>query len=144
MNDPPMQATPDEIVTEQMIDAGLTAVPRLRIGAKQVAAIYLAMHKARTLEVSPPTDLVERLLDPDADSLMMHEACLDAAAELTRLSADNAGLRGRIDNAMRVIEGGYSATPHPTNKGQCVHERFDHEDCIACYDDALCAALGKG
>ena len=48
-------------------------------------------------------------------------------------------LREALGRVQHVIDNGY---PTPGNKvDQCQHGKFGWEDCIACYDEALLAAL---
>lgn len=47
----------------------------------------------------------------------------------------------RIMATRRVIEDGYRRAPDPYFSDQCTHGRPTEDDCIACYDEALMAAL---
>ena len=73
----------------------------------------------------------------EGDKRAIH--CLACAAEAaTRLIATGSENERRIADARLVIEGCFKQVPR---RGECPHGRLYYEDCVACYDDALLAAL---
>lgn len=65
------------------------------------------------------------------------DAVADLAADFTQAEA-----RGREQMAAAVRKAMQDGYPEPPTKGdECEHGKFGWEDCIACYDTALEAAI---
>ena len=82
--------------------------------------------------------LIEQLRDPATIRADAWTVCQSAATQLEAMQAEIDQRDKRLQAVRDVIEGGYVGV---AKVDQCQHGRFGFEDCVACYDEALLAAL---
>ena len=104
-----------------------------------------------TTEPSTPREdgeLVERLRDSvtleysraisERDKIDETTLGDEAATRIEQLLQDRERIEARLAAVRHVIESGYRGVD---KADKCSHGRYGFEDCIACYDEALIAAL---
>lgn len=130
-----MPESPDALVERLM---RMVATPHVSFHyADDVEAVRQAAEALRTLSAEKAA--VERKAQVILDAKASWEAM--AVREEHRATAAEAALaeaRRALDAVRKVIEEGYTAE---LVDRKCQHDRWSHEDCVACYDEALLAAL---